>query len=288
MSGAVGAGSGIAAKGLPLPPIRAVVPGRAARDRPLPRAVLLDMDDTIFDHTATCRAAIGRVRGDEPALAEVPLEELVDVYSRLLWATHVHVLRGRTTTSEGRAIRWQRLIARYAGACSMRKAISLGRRYRAEYERVGRPVPGAVELVRWLADRTTVGVVTNNTAREQSRKLRFLGLERSVDVLITSREAGWDKPDPRIFRLALRAAGAAPTSAVMIGDSWESDVEGALRAGIRPIWLNRLGVPPPVSTRVEEIRSFRPLARIERMLSHAGRDSVASARIITRGPVQRR
>ena len=254
----------------------------------LPRAVLLDMDDTIFDHTATCRSAIARVRGQEPALARVPLEELVDVYSRLLWETHVHVLRGRTTTSEGRALRWQRLIARYAGGCSMRRAIALGRQYRAEYERVGRPVPGAVELVRWLSGRTTVGVVTNNTAREQSRKLRALGLDTSVDVLITSREAGWDKPDPRIFRLALRAAGVAPASAVMIGDSWESDVEGALRAGIRPIWLNRLGVPPPGNNPVEEIRSFRPLARIERMLSHAGRSSAAPARIISRGPVQRR
>ena len=49
------------------------------------------------------------------------------------------------------------------------------------------------------------------------------------------------KPDPRIFAIALERLGCAAADAVMIGDSWPADIEGARAAGVRAIWFNRSG-----------------------------------------------
>jgi putative hydrolase of the HAD superfamily len=47
------------------------------------------------------------------------------------------------------------------------------------------------------------------------------------------------KPDPRIFEIALARAGVGPAEAVMVGDSWENDIQGARAAGVRAVWFNR-------------------------------------------------
>ncbi|EQD70615.1 HAD-superfamily hydrolase, subfamily IA, variant 1, partial [mine drainage metagenome] len=69
-----------------------------------------------------------------------------------------------------------------------------------------------------------------------------------------------------IFRIALRKAKARPEEAVMIGDSWGSDVRGALGAGIRPIWFNRFHRPMPESLDVPEIDSYTPVGGLTRLL----------------------
>lgn len=71
------------------------------------------------------------------------------------------------------------------------------------------------------------------------RILKHYRLEPWLDTITYSQEAGAEKPNPEVFRLALRRAGCMAADAVHVGDSIEADVEGARRAGIAPIWLNR-------------------------------------------------
>lgn len=58
------------------------------------------------------------------------------------------------------------------------------------------------------------------------------GLDGLYEGCVTASEAGDPKPDPKIFRLALERAGVPALHAVMVGDSYERDVEGARAAGI--------------------------------------------------------
>jgi FMN phosphatase YigB (HAD superfamily) len=60
-----------------------------------------------------------------------------------------------------------------------------------------------------------------------------------------SGDLGAGRPDPRIFAEALRAAGARPADAVMVGDNVAKDVEGALAAGLDAVWINRAARPRP-------------------------------------------
>jgi putative hydrolase of the HAD superfamily len=67
-----------------------------------------------------------------------------------------------------------------------------------------------------------------------------------------------EKPDPRLFRLALQRAGAAPEEAVHVGDLYEVDVVGARAAGIRAILLDPAGLYPEADC--PRVRSLGELA----------------------------
>jgi putative hydrolase of the HAD superfamily len=83
-----------------------------------------------------------------------------------------------------------------------------------------------------------LGVVSNWDTRLR-RIAEGLGLGDLVDFLVISAEAGVRKPDPGIFRLALEKAGVSPEEAIHVGDLAEEDVEGARRAGIRGVLIER-------------------------------------------------
>jgi putative hydrolase of the HAD superfamily len=68
------------------------------------------------------------------------------------------------------------------------------------------------------------------------------GLAPYLDVVVTPKEAGVNKPDPRIFLSALKQAKLAAKDAVYIGDQYERDVIGAIETGIRSVLIDRYDV----------------------------------------------
>lgn len=88
------------------------------------------------------------------------------------------------------------------------------------------------------------GLILSMISNFDSRVLgivRGLGVSDYFDSVFLSASAGFAKPSPGIFRLALERHGVAPDEAMHVGDSPETDVEGALRAGVRPVLLRRRG-----------------------------------------------
>lgn len=111
-----------------------------------------------------------------------------------------------------------------------------------------------------LRDRgLTLGVVSNADGRVATI-LRRQGIERFFNVVIDSHHVGVEKPDPRIFHLALEQAEARPEQAIYVGDSYAIDVVGAERAGMRPLLFDALGCYEGV--RCEKIRHLRDLISI--------------------------
>lgn len=100
-------------------------------------------------------------------------------------------------------------------------------------------VPDAGKVIKRLhAEGIRTAVCTDLTAHIQHRKLRRLGIADYVDVLVTSEEAGVEKPDAVIFDMVLGKLAVAPDEALYVGDSFEKDVIGAGNAGLRPVWFN--------------------------------------------------
>ena len=81
--------------------------------------------------------------------------------------------------------------------------------------------------VRALPGVRGVGLVTNGPADVQRDKIDLLGLWPEIDFAVISGEVGVEKPDPAIFREALRAGNATAADAIYIGDSPEFDMDGA-------------------------------------------------------------
>jgi putative hydrolase of the HAD superfamily len=78
--------------------------------------------------------------------------------------------------------------------------------------------------------------------------LATIGLGRFFEHALAAREAGVLKPDPRIFELLLQRAGLGASQVVHVGDDAVADVDGARRAGLTPVWLNRRGCDWPAAT----------------------------------------
>ncbi len=83
-----------------------------------------------------------------------------------------------------------------------------------------------------------IGVVSNWDTRLKVI-CEGLGLTRLVDFIVISAEVGVRKPDPGIFRMALEKAGVRPEDAIHVGDLPEEDAEGARRAGLTPVLIDR-------------------------------------------------
>lgn len=98
--------------------------------------------------------------------------------------------------------------------------------------------PGALDRLRAAG----VGLVlVSNAAPDLPAFLGELDLARRFDHLVVSGILGVEKPDPRIFREALRVCGADPASVVHAGDLYEIDVVGARSAGIRGVLVDPSG-----------------------------------------------
>jgi HAD superfamily hydrolase (TIGR01509 family) len=78
-----------------------------------------------------------------------------------------------------------------------------------------------------------VCIVTNLTSQFQIKKIIQLGIQGLISYMVTSEEAGIEKPNPAIFRLALKKMNLEPSSVIMIGDDQEKDVDGAQKLGIK-------------------------------------------------------
>jgi pyrimidine 5'-nucleotidase len=241
---------------------------------------LFDMDDTLFDHTFALRRGLAAVWADDGALHRRPLRAVVAEYERLLDDIHPAVLRGHTTHAEARRERFRRLFD-WAGAPRPPAELeTVSDRYRAVYQENRRPVEGARALLRSLRGRAAVGVVSNNHTIEQRDKVAATGLAPWVDFLVTSEDAGAEKPDPRIFRAALERAHATESEAVMVGDNWSTDVIGGRGAGMRTVWLNRRARPRPEPfPEVLEVPSLRPTRALrDHLLTGSGRSPSAQSR----------
>lgn len=101
-------------------------------------------------------------------------------------------------------------------------------------------VDGAHELMSYLKGRGYRMHMTSNGFHEvQYKKLAACGLRDYFDTIILSEDAGANKPSSLYFDYALKVSGASRESTLMIGDNLQTDILGALHAGIDALLFNR-------------------------------------------------
>jgi putative hydrolase of the HAD superfamily len=229
-----------------------------------PRVVLIDLDDTLMDHIHASSVTLTHVYSTFSEFHTRSRAEVITHHDDLLEELHVEVACGRMPLQAAREERYTRMLvaAGVKPPIAKVKAVEVAREARSKYLKSRKLVPGAKELLQALIGKVVIGIVTNNTVAEQKEKIASFGLAPLIDFMLVSEEIGVTKPDPRIFREALKRAGCLAEHAVMLGDSWNSDVRGAINAGIRPIWLNRTGGPRPDSFDVRELTSLEPLGHV--------------------------
>ena len=119
------------------------------------------------------------------------------------------------------------------------------------------PVYGAVSAVTRLREAGyRLGVVSNAEGRVE-RDLKSAGFGGLFDTVVDSHLVGVEKPDPRIFEIALKRLEARAETSVFLGDVPAIDIVGARAAGIAPVLLDRHGLYPAVDApRLERLDDF--------------------------------
>jgi putative hydrolase of the HAD superfamily len=106
--------------------------------------------------------------------------------------------------------------------------------------------------------------VVSNFTHTLPTILDQLGITSYFDAILYSWKAGFAKPDARMYGAALRAVGLRAEETVMVGDSYETDVEGPLKCGIRGILLarNRRAIDGGIASKVETVSTLLDLPRL--------------------------
>ena len=197
-------------------------------------ALLLDLDDTLYDYAPAERAAkqatlaaVTRDIGLDGARLEVAwdrareavkgrLGERGSAHSRLLYLAELVHATGVAGSSRGLA-----------------RVRSWERTYWGEFLRVAKLRPGALPLLDgWRARGGKVAIVTDLTLEIQLWKLEAFDLFDRVDVLVVSEEVALDKPAPEAMLLAMARLGVTPDQCVVVGDHPVKDGGGARALGI--------------------------------------------------------
>lgn len=107
--------------------------------------------------------------------------------------------------------------------------------------------PYAIEILRYLKEKNyQLHLITNGFEKTQRSKLKYAELDGYFREVITSEGSNSLKPHKAIFDYAFLKTGAKPEESIMIGDSIEVDIQGAINAGIDQVYVNHLNVKPAV------------------------------------------
>jgi putative hydrolase of the HAD superfamily len=230
----------------------------------VPGALLFDLDDTLVHEEPATVATFAATAGTAAGVDAARLAVEARAHARALW-------RAAPTWPYCRRIgisSWEGLWCRFEGeAAELRALREWAPSYRREAWRLALAGQGVddVALAEELGERfgterrarhrtfedvaaalgalgVPMAVVTNGASCLQREKLAASGLGRHFDAVVVSGDLGIGKPDASVFRHALSLLGA--DGGVMIGDSLDRDVDGALAAGLGAVWINRFGAGP--------------------------------------------
>ena len=105
--------------------------------------------------------------------------------------------------------------------------------------------PHCIEILDYLADKNyQLHLITNGFEKTQHSKLKYSGLSRYFKEVVTSEGSNSLKPKKEIFDYAFQKAKANPEESIMIGDTMDVDILGAINAGIDQVHVNHLTKEP--------------------------------------------
>ena len=119
---------------------------------------------------------------------------------------------------------------------------------------------GAENVLSYLKEKYTLHIISNGFKETTLTKMNLSGLNPYFDNVIISEDVGVNKPNPEIFEYALDKAKAAKGESIMIGDSLEADIYGALNFGMEAIFFN-----PTKKKKPEDIN--REIIHLEELLT---------------------
>ena len=201
--------------------------------------LFIDLDNTLYDFSGNSdeayRAVYALMEYDRWFDSYEHYYSIFEEYNLKLWALYA---KGEISKEYLNAERY----AHPLRVVGVPEADVLGARFWNEaMQRLplgNRLMPHAREALEYLRPRYRMYILSNGFAELQARKMKSADIANYFDGVVLSEDIGVNKPHPAIFEHALRVADVSASEALMIGDNYEVDIEGACAVGIDQIFYN--------------------------------------------------
>ena len=227
--------------------------------------LFIDFDDTLYDTHGNAIIALGEL------YEYLHLEHYFSdpkIFYDDYWDTNIRLW---TQYAKGEIERSQLIVERFRHPLSLGKGLNPTREYCLKAsdkflslcaEKSGL-VEGARELMDYLKDKGyRMHMCSNGFHEVQYKKLHSCGLFNHFDTIILSEDAGVNKPAPQFFDYALQRSGAQRASTLMIGDNLQTDIMGAMAAGIDALFFNRYPEHKKTTAPTFVVTSLRDIMKI--------------------------
>ena len=200
--------------------------------------IFLDFDDTIYDTHGNSQIALREL------YAHFGLDRIFedfDTYSQIYWKRNQEVW---SLYSHGQMTRQELIVERFLyplrqrNAGTAQEALQMNDWFLDCISQKTGLVDGAKDLLNYLQPNYHLHLLSNGFTEVQYKKLRSGGVQSYFEKVILSEAAGVNKPDPRIFDYALQQTGARREESLMIGDNFDTDIQGAINSHIDQIFYN--------------------------------------------------
>ncbi len=201
--------------------------------------VFFDLDHTLWDFEGNSRITLAELffNLDLEKNGIPSVKEFISEYERInanLWRMYREGSIDKTTL---RNTRFNRVFSHW-DLINDNLASEINEMYLTEGPKKTGLLPNTITTLEYLQERYSLHLITNGFKEVQHTKLSGSGLLPFFENITTSEETGFLKPDPRVFEIALRDAGATKTDSIYIGDHYETDILGGQKAGIDQVFFN--------------------------------------------------
>ena len=195
--------------------------------------ILLDIDNTLYDYDKSHKIAFDTVTTFLKEKFSISEEEVNRAYAKA--RSLVQIELGHTAASHNRLLYFQKMLE-LLEINPLTYSLIVYNLYWDTFLTSMKPFNGVYEFLEKYKNR--ICLVTDLTAHIQHRKIKALKLDQYISLMVTSEEAGREKPHPYMFMAALKKMNLNANEVCMIGDSFNKDIVGASNLGIDAIWIN--------------------------------------------------
>lgn len=200
--------------------------------------VFFDLDRTLWDFETNSKATLEELFAELNLATKLGVsdQEFIKEYKRINAIFWTDYRNGVIEKAELRYARFETAM-KYFGYEDRKLASKMGELYISRSPRKTNLVPGTIDILEYLKPKYHLHIITNGFEEVQEIKMNSSGLSRYFEHVITSEEAGAKKPSKVIFDYAEKLTGAKPSNSIMIGDDFDADIEGAVKANWKAVFF---------------------------------------------------
>lgn len=201
------------------------------------KAILFDVDDTLYDQTIPFKEAYREYFGAHPA---VPAELIYPVTRKYSDQVYSQAMAEQITMEEMYIYRVQKAFEEFGIGITDEEALDFQKIY-ADRQRHIHMSETMEEILDYCSEKAELGIITNGPSEHQWNKVKSLQVERWIPQIniFVSGDVGAEKPDRKLFEYAEHIMGLECAEIWFVGDAYELDVKGAVNAGWNAVWMNR-------------------------------------------------